>query len=331
MKSWMQYRGMAYALLPLSGLYGLFSFLRKRCYQYGIFSSKSCGVPVIVVGNITVGGTGKTPTIIALCDFLKKEGYRPGVVSRGYEGRSPQYPLHITENTDPRWSGDEPRLIYEKTACPVVVDPSRGRAAEYLVKNHLANVILSDDGLQHLALKRDVEIVLVNEKVGFGNGWLLPAGPLREPLSRLKTVDFVLYKSKNPEMVSKVDSTIVAIESILSKEPFQGKKTIHAVAGIAFPEAFFEELRGLGFSVVEHAFPDHYDFTLADFKGYEHFPIIMTEKDEVKCRGFAKPHWYVAKQETRLPDSFLIGLKKALSTSGNGVCHSTQNNLSPSS
>lgn len=314
---WFATRGVIACLLwPLSCLYGLLLAARRYLYQQNILKRPFFSVPIIVVGNITVGGTGKTPTVIALCQWLKAQGYQPGVVSRGYKGQAQHYPLSVTTAVDPILCGDEPWLIHQHTQCPVVVDPKRVRAVAWLLQHTSCDVVVSDDGLQHYGLRRTFEIALVNQRVGFGNGWLLPAGPLREPLSRLKTVDMVLHKSPQPHdpqgLMFQIQS-LYRLQDHASEDlaSWQGRK-VHAVAGISVPQQFFDDLTQLGLTVIPHPFPDHYVFKASDFCFKENYPIIMTEKDATKCRNFVKEDWYVAALTVTLPTLLLENLHQVL-------------------
>ena len=268
-------------LLPLWFLFVLISALRRM--KYRIFPAAPTGTPVLVVGNIAIGGTGKTPLITLLADLAAKQGIRVGVVSRGYGGRAEQYPLVVDTDTPVAQSGDEPALL-AGLGLPVVVDPQRARAVKALKDK--VDLILSDDGLQHYAMARDAEIVVSDATRGFGNGWQLPVGPLREPISRIDTCDL--------HLVNGVDFTVQPtgyfVDSVeLSPESLKGRR-VHAVAGIGNPARFFTTLRQLGADVVEHAFSDHHAFVKDDLVFNDDLPVVMTEKDWVKCRSFDLPN-----------------------------------------
>lgn len=276
-------------------------------------------IPVVVVGNITVGGSGKTPLLIALAEELKHRGHRVGIVSRGYGGRSAKYPLLVTSETSPDHCGDEPAMLAEKLAVPVVVDPKRTRAIALLQsdKHYACDVILSDDGLQHYAMPRDIEIVVVDAMRGFGNGLCLPAGPLREPLSRLDSVDFLVSNGEGKSQRLMVPYTFVPMtmeplacvnmrsgERVAIKDFFR-KQMVHGVAAIGNPQRFFDSLRSLGSQVIEHPFPDHHRFLSKDLNFGDALPVVMTEKDAVKCRGFSlRNAWYV-EVKVKLPEAFM--------------------------
>jgi tetraacyldisaccharide 4'-kinase len=296
-KSWL-----AYLFLPFSLLYILIIKFRKLLYKIGINKISTCSVPIIVVGNITVGGTGKTPFVIYLVNKLKEHGYAPGVVSRGYRSAAPQYPWVVQSDDTADICGDEPLLIYHRTACPVVIAPNRVAAVDKLLATHKCNIIVSDDGLQHYALGRDIEVLLADGVNMFGNQFCLPAGPLREPISRLNYVDFIVVNNgvnditdKQYQMqicVGKVYNLVAQIEVDLND--FKHTK-VHAVAGIANPDKFFAMLQAHEIDVIEHPFPDHHKYIVRDLQFDDNFPVLMTEKDAVKCLQFSKNnHWCVA-------------------------------------
>ena len=297
--SWYRPHPLRWLLLPLSLLYQLVSTLRKTAYQRGWLTQHKMRVPVIVVGNISVGGTGKTPFVLWLCEQLKRAGYHPGIISRGYGGKARHYPLDVNVQTTPAEAGDEPVLIARRSACPVVVDPDRSAAAVHLLSQQACDVIISDDGLQHYALARDIEICLIDGERRFGNKLCLPAGPLREPVSRLQTVDFVVYHgatlSQHHQMqLEASDWHNLADPS--QKRPLSAfqQQEVHAVAGIGHPQRFFDLLCQQGIIVHPHAFGDHHDFQAKDLNFADELPVLMTEKDAVKCLSFARPHhWFL--------------------------------------
>lgn len=247
-------------------------------------------VPILVVGNITVGGTGKTPLMTYLVAQIEARGLRAGIISRGYGGFSAHYPLWVTSQTPVTACGDEPKLLQQRLLCPVVVDPVRARAAQALMGH--VDIILSDDGLQHYALTRQAEIVVIDSGRGFGNGWLLPVGPLRERVSRLRQVDLCLRNGDDFHV--QAESLLNAATGVPRPLSELAGLTVHAVAGIGHPERFFRTLRALGAHVLPHPFPDHHDFQAEDLHFDDDHPVIMTEKDWVKCRTFAdEQHWYL--------------------------------------
>jgi subfamily B ATP-binding cassette protein MsbA len=265
-------------------------FTRLADYRRQNTEAWQAPVPVIVVGNINVGGTGKTPLVAWLTEQLVAQGHKPGIVSRGYGGTSSRYPLLVNPQSDAIEAGDEAVLLARKTGCPVVVDPDRSAAAQYLLDEEDCNVIISDDGLQHYALGRDAEIAVIDGERGLGNGFCLPAGPLREPPSRLQEVDVVIVNGDHqlelgvPHMNMRV--MVNSIEPLAENGGLDApnSQTVHGVAGIGNPDRFFETLREMGYEVMEHRFDDHHRFELADLDFGDSLPVIMTEKDAVKCR-----------------------------------------------
>ncbi len=313
-KIWYQKHPLYLLLLPFSGLYRLAWWIKKRAYHWQLKKVTDLPIPVIVVGNLTVGGTGKTPLLIALTHFLRDQGYRPGIVSRGYGSQAAQFPWQVLANSDPLQSGDEPLLIAKKTGCPVVIDPNRVRAAQTLLAHHDCNIILSDDGLQHTALGRQIEIIVMDGERSLENQYLLPAGPWREPISRLKTADFVVIKTQHVALdIAQLDlhvkhhlpSTVYTLQLMpadpvnlldpaQSFSPVWRDQTWHAVAGIGYPPHFFNQLRALQFKIIEHPFPDHHDYQPKDLDFGPDAWVIMTEKDAVKCQPFSnKGYWYL--------------------------------------
>lgn len=301
---WTNKNLVAFLMLPLAGVFILLAALRRIAYRAGLFRVTRVPVPVIVVGNITVGGTGKTPLVIWLAQQLRAAGFKPGVASRGYGGQGASAPLAVTPQSDPTQVGDEPVLIATRAACPVVVSRDRVTAARQLAEQG-CNVVICDDGLQHYALARDVEIAVVDAARLWGNGWRLPAGPLREPVSRLSSVDFVVYHGDAPLQSHTLHLELTTVQRISDSNDtrpltsFVGGK-IHAVAGIGNPPRFFAQLRAAGLDVIEHPFPDHYAYTVADLRFGDELPVLMTEKDAVKCRAFADSRLWVVGAEARV-------------------------------
>ena len=284
-------------MLPLTVLFRVISFIRKILFKLGILKSVKLSVPVIIVGNITVGGTGKTPLIIELCKQLIQQGLKPGVISRGYGGASKTWPVDVSQCSDASLTGDEPQVIHRQTHCPVVVDPDRVAAGEYLLSHYDCDVVLSDDGLQHYRLQRDYEICVIDNARQFGNGFCLPAGPLREPVSRLKSVDMVITNNGDQDASSFIVSAnqLVSLvgNKICSLDEFKDHQ-VHAVAGIGNPDRFFDLLKQAEIDYIPHAFPDHYRFIASDLQFNGELAVLMTEKDAVKCTKFAMKHyWYL--------------------------------------
>ncbi|MCK7547345.1 tetraacyldisaccharide 4'-kinase [Marinobacter koreensis] len=309
-------------LAPLAWLYRAVAESRRR--KAWDRRNASLPVPVVVVGNITVGGTGKSPLTARLVREMRVAGWQPVILSRGYGGKSDHYPLAVDADTDPSLAGDEPVMLAQATGVPVVVDPQRLRGAEFALSRSLGDVLICDDGLQHYALPRDIELAVFDGARGIGNGALIPVGPLREPVSRLSGVDFVLVNGaavtdgeerlenfagvEHPELFAMrlVPSALInlATSDELSPGALSGKE-VRAVAGIGNPHRFFETLRALGAAVREAPFPDHHDFKPGDLSAGPDEWLVMTAKDAVKCRQFASEQaWYLL-VEADLPEAFL--------------------------
>jgi tetraacyldisaccharide 4'-kinase len=307
-RQWYSRPGWLLLLLPLAWLFRLITFFRRR-------RAVSVGLPVVVVGNINVGGTGKTPAIIALCRALQAAGHKPVVISRGYgsgEGRSRQLPA----DADAAQYGDEPVLIAKATGCPVVVGADRVASARLTVEHHLGDLILSDDGLQHYRLARDFEIAVLDAQRRLGNGWCLPLGPLREAPHRLRQVDAVLINGeffKAPWLPADTVYTM-QLRPLLWRHVQSGRELplaeldltgAVALAGIGNPERFFQTLRALGFSGATQAFPDHHPFAPDDLRQFNSGPVLMTEKDAVKVQPFAESHWWALQVEAEIPPALV--------------------------
>jgi len=286
-------------LAPVGWLFCALAAIRRLAYRRGLLKCIDVGVPVVVVGNLTVGGSGKTPLVVWLASLLREHGFRPGVVSRGYGGRARQWPQWVTPESDPAEVGDEPLLIARRSGVPVCAAPDRPAAARCLVAAG-CDILISDDGLQHYRLARKVEIVVVDGRRRFGNGRCLPAGPLREPVSRLAEADLVVVNGGEapdaphrlrllPDHLQPVDGT----EGRESLSAWRGRK-VHAVAGIGDPQRFFDTLRAAGLEVEPHPYPDHHCFTGEELSFPDGAPVLMTEKDAVKCRQVADSGcWYL--------------------------------------
>jgi tetraacyldisaccharide 4'-kinase len=285
-------------LLPLSLSYGAAAGARRYLYSKQLRKSTRVASPVVVVGNLSVGGTGKTPLVCWLVARLQELGFKPGVVTRGYGGSSESVCL-VDSAADPSIVGDESLLIARRTGVPVAIGRDRPSAAQLLV-NAGCDVVVSDDGLQHYALARDCEIVVVDGERRFGNGWLLPAGPLRESEARLRRVDAVVVNGGRAPLEGALSMRLEAKDAmsliggaVKTLREFAGH-SVHAVAGIGNPERFFNMLRGYGIEVVGHPLPDHARLQAADISFPDGRPVLMTEKDAVKCAAFAgAQHWYV--------------------------------------
>lgn len=294
-------------LLPLSGLYWLVIVVRKYLFDRGILRSYRAAAPVVVVGNITAGGTGKTPTVLWLADELQKRGFRPGIVSRGFGGSHSGSSMRVDVNSETAVVGDEPVLLARRGQCPVVVDPDRTRGADMLIADGV-DVVISDDGLQHYRLQRDYEICVVDGTRGLGNRRLLPAGPLRERAERLDDVEQVLVNGKlagSEYVLTTVEQNAISFDLIATEarrlngslsrplERFAGV-TVHAVAAIGNPQRFFDLLRAQGIQLIEHRFPDHALLQPADLRFGDDFEVFMTEKDAVKLgSSISDKYWYV--------------------------------------
>lgn len=299
-RHWYRRSWLSILLLPLSLLFCALSTLRRAFYRFGLFRVQHIDAPVIVVGNITVGGTGKTPLVSWLARRLTRAGFRPGIISRGYGGEATNWPLDVGAETDPQESGDEAVVLARTAGCPVIVDPQRVRGARALVTRAGCNVILSDDGLQHYALARDIEIAVVDGERRHGNGFCLPAGPLREPTGRLRQVDLVVANGRPAAGEYRMVLRPAVFRPLRHDGPdlplahFQGQ-SVHAVAGIGNPGRFFADLRHLGIEPCEHAFPDHHRFLTEELHFPDKRPVLMTEKDAVKCARLAGVSgWYLA-------------------------------------
>ena len=292
---------MSYLLIPLSGIFLLLVQFRFWLYKVGFFDIYKTKIPVIVVGNITIGGTGKTPLVIAIVKYFESQGKSVGVVSRGYKGDYVQEVLEVTRATEPQECGDEPALIVQSTNAKVAVARKRSEAVKYLAINEKVDVIISDDGLQHYAMGRDVEIAVIDGVNRFGNGFLLPVGPLREPVKRLKSVDIIINNgaSFDGELSCeiKAESFVnIATEEFQPLDYFKDKEC-YAVAGIGNPSKFFKLLDDLGVRSINKPFVDHHNFVAEDFTFAKDYPVIMTSKDCVKCKHFATDQmWYLSVQ-----------------------------------
>lgn len=307
-RHWLEARWYGGAPVPfwLAGLSRLYAALAVRRRQRQLRRAQRLPVPVIVVGNLSVGGTGKTPVVIALVQALQVAGMRPGVISRGYGGRETG-PAELGADAEPGQYGDEPVLIALRTGVPVVIGRDRPAAGRHLLHRHPdVDVIVCDDGLQHYRLARNVEIAVVDGRRRHGNGRLLPAGPLREPLQRLAEVDLSLVNGPRSGDEPGFDLRAGALEPLLGGpcrplSDFAGAGVVHAVAGIGDPERFFATLRAAGLDIVAHPYPDHHHYRAGDLDFEDRLPVLMTEKDAVKCRAFAQPHWYALPVAAELP------------------------------
>lgn len=295
---WQSLNIVSIMLLPFSILYCLIAVLRRWIYILGLLKKTRLPVPVIVVGNLTVGGTGKTPLVLWLSQWLTKHGESPCIVLRGYGGRSQTWPLSVYGNTSPILAGDEAVFLAQYSDCPVVAAPDRVAAAKKVIKENKCTIIISDDGLQHYRLARDYEIVVVDGQRRYGNGLCLPAGPLREPVWRARAAQLLIVNGPaasdkfgmtfQPRMFQNLKSGMTV------RLDHFGHGPVHAIAGIGNPERFFRDLRAIKIKLHEHPFPDHWNFSLEDIDFEDGLPIIMTGKDAVKCQAFAtEQHWFL--------------------------------------
>jgi tetraacyldisaccharide 4'-kinase len=307
-RHWGRRGAVAWLLWPASLLFGSAVLLRKLLYALGILGSQHPGIPVIVVGNIVAGGSGKTPLVLWIAELLKAKGWHPGIVSRGY-GAKATAPRAATIASKAEEVGDEPIVLSRRSGCPVWVGADRVAVARRLREAHKdVDVLILDDGLQHYRMRRDLELAVVDSR-GAGNGFLLPAGPLREPRWRLRTVDAVVYngaKGGRGYSMQMEGETLHRMTDAAERRPareFAGQK-VHAVAGIGDPNRFFLHLVKLGMKPVPHPFPDHHPFTAKDLEFAGEEPVVMTEKDAVKLRHVARPTWWVLPVTAR-PDPAL--------------------------
>lgn len=297
---WQSKQGAAKVLRPLSWLYCFIVICRRWAYLLKIKKTETIAAPVIVVGNLTVGGTGKTPLVTWLVNYLKEHGYQPGIISRGYGGKARHWPQQVRPDGDPVAVGDEAILISKRTACPMAVGPERLVSGRELLHFHpTCNVIISDDGLQHYALHRDIEVAVIDGKFRFGNDYCLPAGALREPIKRLKKVDFIVVNGESEKDEYGMHYSLSHACSLQDStqcqpvEQLKGQK-VHAMAGIGNPDRFFNQLTEMGLDIIAHPFPDHYFYKEEDLDFGDDKPVLMTEKDAVKCKRFAKAHhWFL--------------------------------------
>jgi len=304
-------------LTPLSLVFRLIVSLRRLAYKSGLRRSNRVSLPVIIVGNITVGGTGKTPLVAWLAKYLQGKGYKPGIISRGYGGYADSWPQQVRPDSDPAVVGDEAVLLAAMTHCPMAVAPDRVAAANALIKHSDCDVILSDDGLQHYALQRDIEIAVIDGVRRFGTGFLIPAGPLREPVGRLQEVDLVVINGLGRGQEHLMRMVQGDVHNLLDPDQVRAltdfsSQTVHAVAGIGHPERFFQSLQQAGLLLEPHSFPDHYQYQPGDIRFGDDRPVIMTEKDAVKCRHFAAENdWYIP-VKARMTDKFCASLDELL-------------------
>ena len=314
--SWYNKSFWLYLLYPFSILFSYLTSRRRRKFLKNKTESFSAKIPIIVVGNLTIGGTGKTPLVKYIASELIKRGYKPGIVSRGYGGKFKET-LKVDSNTSVKQTGDEAQIL-SKLNIPFYIDKNRVRAVEKIIENHDCDVIISDDGLQHYKMKRDIEIAVIDGKRRFGNKLTFPAGPLRESIKRLSTVDFVVNNSgpteENEFLMSISPSEFVHLKSGKSYgvEDWPMHNQVHAVAGLGNPGRFFDLLDKLGFDIVRHPYPDHHNFDSSDLFYLDHLPIIMTEKDASKCKDFDNNKIWYLKIDADVNNKFIDQLQSKL-------------------
>ena len=319
-RAWHKRAGWLILLWPVSVLFQVLTKIR-RATQQSKARPAYLTAPVIVIGNISLGGTGKTPLLITLSQELQKQCFKPGIISRGYGGDAPSYPLAVDGDSDVRESGDEAFLIAESTGCPVYVDPDRSAALHALLLHEDVDVVLSDDGLQHYKLYRDLEVVVVDGQRLFSNGFCMPAGPLRESMSRLNEVQHIVVNGEPVREIPQLErastmqleprslvNMVSGEKRVFSAAPFNMGNKLQAVSALGNPQRFYALLERLPYQVETFSFPDHHSFTAADFEqqGIDvHQPVVMTEKDAVKCRQFAKNNFWYLSVEVNLESQFV--------------------------
>jgi tetraacyldisaccharide 4'-kinase len=309
-------------LIPVSLIFYAVVNIRRALYRNGILTSHKLPVPVIVIGNISIGGTGKTPLTLALAQQLIAHGWHPLIVGRGYGGTA-QQPQQVMPDSAPQQTGDEPLLMAQRGLCPVWIGRDRATAARAALRTHpQCDVVLCDDGLQHYRLQRDVEIAVVDAQRGFGNGWLLPAGPLREPASRLHTVDAIVVNGDpvpsgqyRMKLAGSIFYNLLDPTQTFTASDFQAMRN-YAVAGIGNPQRYFDHLQSLGIRHTPHAFPDHHPYTANDLEFPDCDAILLTEKDAVKCAAFADKKFWALRVDAQLDPALTDHILQKLSRHG---------------
>jgi tetraacyldisaccharide 4'-kinase len=322
---WYRNSAMQLVLRPISWLFAVLAEVRRLLYRTHLLKSYQLPVPVIVIGNISVGGTGKTPLTLALAAQLIEQGFHPVIITRGFGGN--RISQQVTEHSTAAEVGDEPLLMAHRRLCPVWVGADRVAVAKQaLLSCPDVDLILSDDGLQHYRLQRDVEIVVVDGVRGFGNAHLLPAGPLREPVSRLKLVDAVVVNGgeftqslcRNQyamQLTGEVFYNLKQPDKIAHTADFKGQR-LHAVAGIGNPARFFDDLKLKGLITINHAFSDHYAYQAEDLKFENYDALFMTEKDAVKCSAYADDKFWVLRVHALIPSALITYLLRKIKHDG---------------
>lgn len=318
-KLWYGSHPVQWLLRPLSWLYCVVVSVRRFFLQR--FYQINCPVPLIVVGNITVGGVGKTPLVIELAKKIQLKGLKVGIVSRGYRAAITDFPYEVQLHDSAQRVGDEPLLLAQKTKCPVIIAPKRMQAVRYLLEKYQSQIIISDDGLQHYRMGRSIEIAVVDGTRGLGNGFCLPAGPLREPASRLRQIDFLVVNEgtwENAYPMTLKPGKIKKLSTDEEIDPNHPTERWAAVAAIGNPKRFYSTLQQIGIEFDTCSYPDHYQFKPSDFN-YTNSLIIMTEKDAVKCREFSSDSMHYLPVDAVLDDTFwdALWLHQQISTSIN--------------
>ncbi|TMO07298.1 tetraacyldisaccharide 4'-kinase [Pseudoalteromonas sp. S558] len=303
-------------LLPLSVLFWLISSIRKCLYKLGFLKQFKSKTPIIVVGNISVGGNGKTPFVLWLFNYLTQQGLSVGIISRGYGGHANNYPLLVTDQVSTNEAGDEPILLYHRLKCPIAVGPNRQHSIELLERTYAPDVIISDDGMQHYKMARSIECCIVDSERKFGNGFLMPAGPLRETKKRLNSVDLVIENGGQSSSHYTLQTS--PIRRVSGTKPVNSLITsAHAISAIGNPQRFENSLEAQGIRLLStHHFRDHYAYTADDFSGFGDDNVVMTEKDAVKCGSFAKPNWYYLPVDAQPSDVVINTLNSLLKEKG---------------
>ena len=319
LRAWYTGHPLLALLRPLECLYRQVVERKRARFVAGEGEIYRPPVPLVVVGNITVGGTGKTPLILWLIEHCQRKGLRVGVVSRGYGATPPQLPWRVSAEQSATQAGDEPLLIVQRTGVPLMIDPDRSRAVKALLASEPLDLILSDDGLQHYRLARDLELVLIDNARGLGNGRCLPAGPLREPVERLQSVGAVLYNgaARDPQGGFAFELQPTALINLVTGERqaldfFAAGQALHAVAGIGNPQRFFTTLETLHWRPIAHAFADHAPYSAEILNFTPSLPVVMTEKDAVKCRDFASPDWWYLAVDAVPSEAFALWFDQQL-------------------
>lgn len=321
-RHWYRITPLHIILLPISFIFRLLATVRRALFRSALLTSEKLPVPVIVVGNITVGGSGKTPLTLWLAQQLLDSGWHPGIISRGY-GSQATTPQAVQPSSDPDLVGDEAVLMAQRKFCPVWVGRDRAAVAHALLQAHPeCDVLLSDDGLQHYRLQRNVEIAVVDGMRRFGNGFLLPAGPLREPPSRLAEVDAIVVHGGvaaagefSMQLHGEIFYNLLNPDTSVQAVDFYGQR-LHAIAGIGHPQRFFSHLNSLGLTVHAHPFPDHHRYVPDDVVYADADAILMTEKDAVKCAAFATEKCWVLRVDAQLDPSFTQHILERITPDG---------------